>query len=494
MKRYLISLASILIAASFTTAGCNNDGGLLGRLSSKDEPKAEQKEATQPNPSEPVAAQKEMTESEKIDALNKRIAETKALRKKYCPAIVNEAMYNHGSLMEMKFMYDYIETKHPELKGMSTNERSTKLKAIFRQMRITYYNSIDKKLGFFCGNIDKLCDGDSKPCHRIDDYLIDRGKSGRGTPRYELFDYYNKIPQYETLYELMEIVVLDWIDDDKDIFQSGKTNLDFLKEKFYININADPNQPVHVDWAQYGYKDNTPTVQEDNNKINLDNWILDPDKLGKAGDTYSKYLLLLVSSVKNQIELEQGKSTGQFFSIKKCLKPCLKSPSTCYQDMDDYYHESIYKLMRASLALSSIAIPLSNGIANADDHLLSFTIGFASAMYLFASQPQTLNNFINTDAITASPVGREIYNSPLDFKSKQRLIGIWMLRQVHYAVEDIYNQMGVAKATGISFNEMIQGYDEFATPAFLDTITYDSKPTYIDWSKYSSKQKTLNIH
>ena len=214
------------------------------------------------------------------------------------------------------------------------------------------------------------------------------------------------------------------------------------------------------------------------------------------GEVFEAINNQLLTSLENHIRLEAGISIDQFFAIKKCLNPCLKSPSTCYQDMEDYYHESIYQMMRSLVQLDAITSTLiiigkyKTNNTSLDQISVLFTIGFASMVYRASSQSGRLQsdtefNEATKQIIELSPVSKKIYNSNLDFKSKQRLIGIWFMRQIPYAIEDVFkliNQKGIDLTT----KDLDENTIENKTLAYLNLITYDSKPANIDWSRYRS--------
>ena len=244
----------------------------------------------------------------------------------------------------------------------------------------------------------------------------------------------------------------------------------------------DANAATPAEKLMFNQQDNDDRGVKDG-KIDLDRWMLNPDALGESSDKYNAISKLLVISTINEVKKEQGKKTSQFFSIKQCLKPCLKSPATCYDDMAYYYHESIYKLIRATtvLAFTLDTIPV--------EQIGYFSLGFASQIFSLAAQNQLSNiNDPNTiQILSASPVGKEILESSLDDKSKSRIIGIWFLRQVHYAVETIYNATDYAQVT--QYNEFVKKIEEGPVLwKVLDKITYDSKPANIDWKKYIQKK------
>ena len=254
------------------------------------------------------------------------------------------------------------------------------------------------------------------------------------------------------------------------------------------NVNADQKSkklPLGIDYTDFL----KPTLTNDEMKL------------------HDALQLNLYTHVLLEITKEKGKNTKQFFVIKNCLKPCLKSPSTCYDDMADYYHESIYKLIRSTTALIFILSSLNpDTFTRGQMHL--FPISLAASLYIAAGQTdgaltgQLYNLNISNDNLNdlrkqfyLSPIGSEILNSPLDDKSKQRLIGIWFLRQVHYAVESILSKQDYSKDkynTYIKTLETLTDLDDI-----LSIITYESMPSNIDWSKYnSSKQNTehINLH
>ena len=246
---------------------------------------------------------------------------------------------------------------------------------------------------------------------------------------------------------------------------------------------------------------NTPeAVAQEANTFELSQFIVNESIVtGAAGPEIGKIFAAienpLLESLENEIRMEEGKSTDQFFAIKKCLKPCLKSPSTCYDDMADYYHESVFKLMRASVQLNALAttlIVMSNAkIENGrsfDELAVYFAVGITAKIFNLVNTNMELFNKFTKPIAELSPVGRKILNSELDFKSKQRLIGIWMMRQIPYAVEDVfktYNQNGLT----LTIKDLDPKRIEDNTINYLNALTYDSKPANIDWRKYTKQKK-----
>ncbi len=215
-------------------------------------------------------------------------------------------------------------------------------------------------------------------------------------------------------------------------------------------------------------------------------------------DSEKKYYINLINVIdhylKAEIKKEEGKDIKQFFAIKKCLKPCLKSPSTCYNNMEDYYHESIYKYIR-SLYILTMPQALRGEIKFDTLGLILFDI----ASKIFAAGSQTRpglacfganppdNCSVSLEVFRSSPVGREILNSPLDDKSKQRLIGIWFLRQTPYAVESWFDDSSPEDVKPVIKDTIADWTKQFEEKLpVLSSITYDSMPANIDWSKYKT--------
>lgn len=242
--------------------------------------------------------------------------------------------------------------------------------------------------------------------------------------------------------------------------------------------------------------------------VKLKDFIINQEIItGAAGSDVGKVYATVVENnlfkaLQDEIEKEEGKSVDQFFVIKKCLEPCLKSPSTCYGDMDDYYQESIFKLTRASVLLDNLMFTISlqggfkikNG-SQIDWNSLSvmLTLGIVNTIYSLVNfnDIEKFNQFTKP-IVELSPVGRKIFNSNLDFKSKQRLIAIWLMRQVPYAVEDVFRKWN-SNGININIKDFDQKVIDDKTINYLNNLIYDSKPAKIDWNKYTQQKQITSV-
>ena len=148
----------------------------------------------------------------------------------------------------------------------------------------------------------------------------------------------------------------------------------------------------------------------------------------------------------HEISLEEGKTVEQFFSIKKGLKPCLKSPKKCSKTIAPLVDESYVKFNRGVIA----AILLQNNNTFNKD--------------LFKEVQKTLLIPMNDSSermriANKSPVGREIMGAnTLSNEDKINIFAIWYLRQFPYAGENIWNNTPSTRRSWKDYLEMADLY------------------------------------
>ena len=154
----------------------------------------------------------------------------------------------------------------------------------------------------------------------------------------------------------------------------------------------------------------------------------------------------LAKRVMNEIRLEEGKSVGQFFSIKKALKPCQKAPDSCADMIKPLVDESLFKFARGVIA----AVLLLNN-DNYDEQLAAGVLEALS---------QEFDSFDKIKEISSkSPVGREIMKaSNLSDDIKEQIFYIWYLRQYPYAGEDIWKMQDDPSHTWDEYLKMADKY------------------------------------
>ena len=134
----------------------------------------------------------------------------------------------------------------------------------------------------------------------------------------------------------------------------------------------------------------------------------------------------IAQNVMNEIRMEEGKSVGQFFSIKNALKPCKKKPASCEEKIAPLVEESFIKYKSG---IAATILLLNN---NKFDKQLFNKIE--------TELKRNYDSFGKMKSIaTNSPVGREIMNANfIDDDVKEQIFYIWYLRQYPYAGEDIW--------------------------------------------------------
>lgn len=134
----------------------------------------------------------------------------------------------------------------------------------------------------------------------------------------------------------------------------------------------------------------------------------------------------ITQNVTNEIRMEEGKSVGQFFSIKNALKPCKKKPASCEEKIAPLVDESFVKYRRG---IAATILLLNNN--KFDEQLFNKVNAELKRNYdSFGKMRSIADN---------SPVGREIMNANfIDDDVKEQIFYIWYLRQYPYAGEDIW--------------------------------------------------------
>lgn len=147
----------------------------------------------------------------------------------------------------------------------------------------------------------------------------------------------------------------------------------------------------------------------------------------KNTDAQAKSIASLIThQVERVIMLEEGKSVGQFFSIKQGLKPCLKNPNICTDSIAPLVRESYIKFNRGIIATL---------LLNNDD---SFDINMFKKIQTTLLLPMT-DSSEKVRIANKSPVGREIMKTiELSTEDRNNIFAIWYLRQIPYAGENIW--------------------------------------------------------
>ena len=172
-----------------------------------------------------------------------------------------------------------------------------------------------------------------------------------------------------------------------------------------------------------------------------------PAPAQNTGDSKTKSIAAtIMGHAEHEISMEEGKTVGQFFSIKKGLKPCLKSPSQCSKTIAPLVDESYVKFNRGVIA----AILLQNNDTFDKDLFKEVQKSLLIPMTNASERMRIANK---------SPVGREIMGAnTLSNDDKINIFAIWYLRQFPYAGEDIWNNTPSTRRSWKDYLEMADLY------------------------------------
>lgn len=254
---------------------------------------------------------------------------------------------------------------------------------------------------------------------------------------------------------------------DRISYNDFKSKYPCLSDEDYKIYLDDFNQSISKGTLKIVFKDKTD--------LEYDNNLACVSKTESIAD-------LLAHHVEQEIKLEEGKPSGQFFSIKQGLKPCLKNPNTCTTSIAPLVRESYVKFNRGIIA----TILLTNND--------SFDINLFKEIQRTLLLPTTDSSERQRIA-NKSPVGREIMKATkLSAEDKNNIFSIWYLRQIPYAGEEIWKESNSSNSWDYYLNRADQYLEQVSIPTPPPTnpaAQAPVQPTAIPTSPSSTESSIL---